>query len=176
MGITRTMLRVALASLEINLACTHALRVGDGWGTNIHWVKENADGEAAMIAAAYKVARMDFKWASIEKSEHAYDFEAYDGLLSTMEAHGIRPYWILDYGNPLYPPQHTGRNNGACDTEVCIEAFGKFAAATVAHFRGHNIIFECINEPNGMGGDNSTDIAALCLSACLLYTSDAADE
>jgi hypothetical protein len=168
-GITRTLLVVLAAWLK-SPQRAHALRVGDGWGTNIHWVKENADGEAAMIAAAYKIARMDFGWASIEKSEGNYNFEAYDGLLSTMEAHDIRPYWILDYGNPLYPPQHAGKNNGACDTEVCIEAFGKFAAATVAHFKGHNIIFECINEPNGMGGDNSTDIAALCLSAGKAFT------
>ena len=76
-------------------------RVGDGWGTNIHWTAETAEGEAAMMARAFRLARMDFHWAVIEQSRGAYNFTEYDGLLATMEAHGIRPYWILDYGNPL---------------------------------------------------------------------------
>ena len=48
------MLALMLAA-SVLPAAAYALRVGDGWGTNIHWVKENAEGEAAMIAAAYKV-------------------------------------------------------------------------------------------------------------------------
>ena len=209
-------------------------RVGDGWGTNIHWTAETAEGEAAMMARAFRLARMDFHWSVIEQSRGAYNFTEYDGLLATMEAHGIRPYWILDYGNPLYPPVASGPDCSApgsckaqcqnyfgtcsdgtyyccggvlnasnecrghhlcptndkleacacnagdtslasggstgCDTPECIEAFGKFAAATVAHFKGHRIIFECINEPNGMGHDNATTLAALCLSAGKAFT------
>ena len=173
-----------------------------------------------------------------------------------MEQAAIRPYWILDYGNPLYPPIFVGPDcttpetceaqcpgyfgncsdgtyyccggvmrtaaggercnhnrlcptnhkllacacnpppplvtadrlaggavasrgsrqqvrteaSGGCNTPECISAFGRFAKATVAHFKGHNIIFECINEPNGMGSDNATDIAALCLSAGKAFT------
>jgi len=30
-------------------------RVGDAWGTNIHWTSEPVPGEAAMLAKAYKV-------------------------------------------------------------------------------------------------------------------------
>ena len=37
--------------------------------TNIHWTKEHAQGEATMIGAAYRLARMDFHWSSIEKTE-----------------------------------------------------------------------------------------------------------
>eukprot|EP01052_Picozoa_sp_SAG31_P051979 SAG31_NODE_12604_length_930_cov_1.143201_1_plen_154_part_10 len=65
-----------------------------------------------MMAKAFKLARMDFHWSTIERVKGEYDFSAYDGLLAVMKAHGIRPYWILDYGNPLYPyvrPQ-TGAN------------------------------------------------------------------
>jgi len=182
---------------------------------------------------------MDFNWGSIEGKCGSYDFAAYDTLLATMEAHKVRPYWILDYGNPCYPPAvdpaaaackasaaackescGTGFNtcgadgvwyccaskdgdavcnghhrcgpnlfscactnndtanvlvphppvavrsgNVGCDTAECIAAFGRFAAAAVAHFKGHGIIFECLNEPNGMGGDNTTTITALCKGA-----------
>jgi len=46
---------------------------------------------------------MDFTWGAIESKCGLYDFTAYDILLSTMLAHGVRPYWILDYGNSCYP-------------------------------------------------------------------------
>lgn len=41
----------------------HRRRVGDAWGTNIHWTQERAAGEAAMLARAFKLARMDFHWS-----------------------------------------------------------------------------------------------------------------
>ena len=88
---------------------TKAVRVGDGWGTNIHWTRPpGGEAEAAMLARAFRVARMDFKWSAIEKAKGVYDFSAYDSLLGTMQTQGVRPYWILDYGNPLYPPGPTG--------------------------------------------------------------------
>ena len=86
-------------------------RVGDSWGTEIHWHKlfswnasssgtspEEAHGEAAMIARAFKLARMDLRWAAVEKRSGVYEFAGYDALLSVMQAHGLRPFWILDYG------------------------------------------------------------------------------
>ena len=79
-------------------------RVGDGWGTNIHWTHEPVPGEAAQLARAFRTVRMDFSWGSIEKTCGEFDFSDYDALLDTMTEHGLRPYWILDYGNPCYPP------------------------------------------------------------------------
>ena len=57
-----------------------------------------------------------------------------------------------------------------CDTPECIHAFGAFAAATAARFRGNGIVFECLNEPNGMGHDDAQDIALLCKSAGAAFT------
>jgi hypothetical protein len=78
-----------------------------------------------------------------------------------MTAHGVRPYWILDYANPCYP----GTVWPSCDTPACIAGYGRFAAAAAEHFKGRDIIFESVNEPNGMGMDNATDIVALCRAA-----------
>ena len=66
--------------------------------SQIHWTSAQP-GEAELLRQAYKVARMDFKWASIEKSGQcgSYDFSEYDQLLGTMKSAGVRPYWILDY-------------------------------------------------------------------------------
>lgn len=38
---------------------------------------------------------MDFTWGRIEATCGKYNFSAYDTLLTTMEAHGVQPYWIL---------------------------------------------------------------------------------
>eukprot|EP00038_Savillea_parva_P000751 m.98442 g.98442 ORF g.98442 m.98442 type:complete len:613 (-) comp10258_c0_seq1:3042-4880(-) len=253
----------ALLATVVSIVCAATIplplgdTVGAGWGTNIHWTSETRPGETAMLAKAFRVARMDFKWSEIEATCGKYDFSAYDTLLTTMEAHGVQPYWILDYGNPCYPSPDTNAcktaagckkqcgtsfqtcaadgvwyccetidgvhpcngmhncssnptlhacaclnedgidtppgsddsqrvnsvptalshasptthaktslgDNAPCNTEACISAFGRFAAAAAAHFKGHGIIFECLNEPNGMGQDNSSVITALCLGA-----------
>ena len=204
-----------------------ARRVGDDWGTNIHWTSPpGGESEIAMLSRAYRVARMDFKWSTIETSKGVYNFAACDALLKTLLSHGVRPYWILDYSNKLYPPivlpsgsncttakscqdtcpQQAGQPsrtcnttgvyyccgaqgcNGikvcpgnknlhacacdgsapgdpTCDSPTCIAAFGAFAAAAVARFKGHDIVFECLNEPNGMGHDTHATITKLCLAA-----------
>lgn len=98
-------------------------RVGDSWGTNIHWTTPpGGDAEAAMLAEAYKVARMDFHWADIETAKGVYNFSQYDALLAVMQAHGVRPYWILDYGNPLYPPAPPGPGAPNCSTPATCNA------------------------------------------------------
>lgn len=82
-----------------------------------------------------------FRWARVEQQRNIYDFSSYDTLLATMEQHGVRPYWILDYGNALYPSA-PGTPSQSCDTQACIDAYGRFAAAAAAHFSGHHIIWE----------------------------------
>lgn len=137
-------------------------RVGDSWGTNIHYTT-GAPGETALLSAAFKLARMDLGWAGIEKAGACgtYDFTAYDALLAEMEANGVRPYWILDYNDPacyISP-------GSSCSTDACIAGYGRFGAATAAHFAGHQIIFESVNEANGMGQDNAATITAMCKAA-----------
>lgn len=93
------------SALGRGVIASPAARVGDAWGTNIHWTAPpGGEAEAAMLAQAFRLARMDFSWGAIERQKGVYDFAAYDALLAVMRAHGVRPYWILDYGNPLYPP------------------------------------------------------------------------
>jgi hypothetical protein len=35
-------------------------------------------------------------------------------------------------------------------------------AAVNRYYKGHDIIFECTNKPNGMGDDTADDLAVLC--------------
>jgi len=117
--------------------------VPEAVGVNIHFTTPRP-GEMRMLASTgVRWIRMDFTWESTERQKGQYDFAAYDGLMAALEAHRIRAIFILDYGNPLYdrglaPYSEEGR-----------QAFARWAAAAVRHFRGKGILWEMWNEPNG---------------------------
>lgn len=69
------------------VAAVACARLGDSWGTNIHWT-QGQPGEAAMLSKAFKVARMDFGWQTVEAQCGVYNFTQYDGLLEAMESNG----------------------------------------------------------------------------------------
>jgi hypothetical protein len=50
----RTISGVAFAAV-IAAAASATMRVGDSWGTNIHWTTETQPGEAAMLARSFKL-------------------------------------------------------------------------------------------------------------------------
>lgn len=101
---------LSLLCLLAALAPLAAGRVGDTWGTNIHWT-QGLPGETVMLARAFKVARMDFSWSAIESTCGVYDFSAYDGLLAEMEEHGeapprpanLLPCWVALWHAPQRP-------------------------------------------------------------------------
>src|SRR3954471_6060827 len=78
------------------------LTVPSGWGVNIHF-NHPQPGEMERIAAAgFKWVRYDFYWDQNEKQPGRYDFCNYDVLMASLRRNGIRPMFILDYGNPRY--------------------------------------------------------------------------
>lgn len=117
-------------------------RIPDSVGVNIHFTGAPARDLDAMQRAGFHWARMDFDWHSIEKQKGVYDFSAYDTLVHGLNAHGMRPLFILDYGSDLY-------EQGAPRSPEARAAFARFAAAAVTHYRGQQILWEIWNEPNG---------------------------
>lgn len=116
--------------------------VPQGLGVNIHFTAPKP-GEMEMLSeAGFKWVRMDFFWANIEKEKGVYDFSAYDGLVSSLNKHHIKALFILDYGNPLYD-----KGMAPHSTEA-VNAFAKWAAASVSHFAGNGFLWEMWNEPN----------------------------
>lgn len=114
----------------------------DGLGVNIHFTHAKP-GELEMLAAGgFRFVRMDFFWAGIEQQKGVYDFSAYDHLLKDLDRLGLRAYFILDYGHPLYdgglsPYTDDGR-----------AAFCAFVKAAMQRFAGRGIVWEMWNEPN----------------------------
>ena len=74
----------------------------NGVGVNIHFTRGNAKDLDLIAAAGFKVVRMDFLWGRTERRKGEYDWSEYDELTTELERRGIRPYYILDYSNPLY--------------------------------------------------------------------------
>lgn len=116
----------------------------DGVGVNIHFTAGHGKDLDLIAAAGFRVVRMDFFWAAIEREKSQYDWSDYDALTADLERRGLRPYYILDYSNPLYEkagasPQHPDS----------VAAFARWAGAAAAHFRGRGVIWEIWNEPNG---------------------------
>jgi hypothetical protein len=124
--------------------CSPPRRRGAGaLGVNIHFI-DAREGELDMLkAGGFRVVRMDFAWEGTEKAKAVYDFTGYDRLVKSLDAHGLQPLFILDYRNPLYdeglsPYTDAGRT-----------AFANWAGAAAAHYKGHKVLWEMYNEPNG---------------------------
>jgi hypothetical protein len=92
-----------------------------------------------MKAAGFGFVRMDVMWANVER-DGRYRWRPYDALLRALEARGMGVLWILDYGHPSH--------GGAVPrTTQDIAAFGQFAEAAAAYFKGRSVQYEIWNEP-----------------------------
>ncbi len=111
-------------------------------GVNIHFL-DPKPGEMELLAnAGFRWVRMDFTWEWTERTPGVYNFSEYDRLMEALKKQNIKPLFILDYANPLYD------QGLAPHTDAGRQAFAKWAAAAVNHFRGNNILWEMWNEPN----------------------------
>lgn len=128
-----------------------------GAGVNIHFARGHTQDLDLIAAAGFKLVRMDFTWAAIERTEGQYDWSAYDELTANLEKRGLRAVYILDYSNTLYEEMVEGRNpiTGRSHRDVAsprhprsIAAFARWAGAAATHYRGRRIIWEIWNEPN----------------------------
>jgi polysaccharide biosynthesis protein PslG len=142
--------------------------IPDCLGVNIHFT-DPRPGEMEMLAAAgFKWVRMDFGWGGTERKKGEYDFSAYDRLVAKLDQFKIRAVFILDYGNPLYAdPGDQQYFTSRANTPEFREAFGKWAVATVQHFKGRGYLWEMWNEPNGgfwKSPDKTGDYIALAKS------------
>jgi polysaccharide biosynthesis protein PslG len=108
-------------------------------GVNVHRLRGNASLDFAR-QAGFRFARVDLLWERVERGG-AYRFQAYDALMSALEARGMGALLILDYGHP----DHGG---GVPRTAGDIAAFGRFAGAAATRFKGRDVRYEIWNEPD----------------------------
>lgn len=145
-----------------------------GFGVNIHFT-DPQPGEMKMLAeSGVRWVRMDFKWDLTEPARGNYDFAPYDQLMSALAPYGIRPLFILDYGNPLYDDGAPPR------TEAGRQAFARWAVAAARHYAGRGVIWETYNEPNHQlfwkPRPNVSEYAALALTVARAFRTAVPEE
>jgi hypothetical protein len=128
-----------------------------GVGVNIHFTRGHQPDLDMIAAAGFRVVRMDFGWAGIERKKGEYDWAAYDELTGNLEKRGIQPYYILDYSNPLYEEAVVSKNaiTGKEQKDLAspqrpesLATFARWAATAAKRYAGRRIIWEIWNEPN----------------------------
>lgn len=116
--------------------------VSDCLGVNIHFVGPEHKQIEQIAGAGFRYIRMDYIWNHVEKQKGVYDFKPYDELLDALDRKGIRPLFILCYGNVSYD------EGNAPHTDTGRVAFVKYAKAAAERFKGRGILWEIWNEPN----------------------------
>lgn len=126
-------------------------------GVNIHFVAGHEKELDLIAAAGFKFIRTDLSWQGIERTKGEYNWTAFDELTNNLEKRGLRAIYILDYSNSLYEETVVSKNpltgkeqksTASPQHPESIDAFARWAAATVGHFKDRRIVWEIWNEPN----------------------------
>jgi hypothetical protein len=142
-GVLFYLMAVSFGSRVLAAPFPTELKVPDTVGVNIHFVTAQPGEMEMLTAAGFRWVRMDCDWAEIEKTKGHYDFSAFDKLVPLCESNHVRLMAIFDYASPFYD------GNVSPHTDEGIAAFVNWSVATVKHFKGHHILWEMYNEPNG---------------------------
>jgi hypothetical protein len=103
-------------------------------------VRDGSDAFTAMNAIGIKSVRFDVPWKQVEVKAGQYQIPDWvEATVAAAQAANMLPLAILDYGNPLY-------GNDKPKTPEAIEAFSRYAAFVVKHFKGRINHFELWNE------------------------------
>lgn len=142
-------------------AATQALNlptpsIANSPGISIHFTRGNTTDLDMMAAAGIKTVRTDFVWRDIETQKGVYNWAAYDELVNNLVRRGMRPYFILDYSNPLYEDVHILSQNGvpyaayidSPNSPDSMAAFAAWAKVAAIRYQSKNVIWEIWNEPN----------------------------
>lgn len=114
---------------------------GQGWGVNLGFGALKPEELDLMEGGDVAWVRRDLFWNEVETVKGQYRWDAWDTLLSQIEPRGIRPVFILCYGNDLYQA-------GAPTTPEARGAFVRYVMAAMERYQGHGVVWEMWNEPN----------------------------
>ena len=100
-----------------------------------------------------KWARLQTGWARCETEKGKYDFSWLDETVDNLIKIGIRPWFNLGYGNPLYTPKADATAVGWVPVfdEEAMKAWLAYTARLADHFKDRVKHWEIWNEPNIKG-------------------------
>ncbi len=115
--------------------------VPDGLGVCAHYNDLTPDQTSEMYRAGLRWVRTDLPWSEVERRKGVLDFSHYDPIARNIHDSGMRPLFILDYGNQLYG-EPTPRSPES------IAGFVHYAVEAVRHFATYDAMWEIWNEPD----------------------------
>ena len=99
-----------------------------------------------------KHARCQTGWNRCEKEKGVYDFRWLDDVVDQLLIRGVKPWFNVGFGNPLYMKNASSPTAVGCVPllygEEALEAWKNYVAALAAHFRGRVTEYEIWNEPD----------------------------
>lgn len=123
-------------------------------GINAHLANQSSEYVDTAInkmkSLGMEIVRFDASWKFVEVKKGEYSIpEKWDQLINKLNHNGIEPLIILDYGNKYY-------NNGdkpISDSDR--DAFKRYVAFLVNHFKGKVKYYQIWNEWNGKVGNTT---------------------
>lgn len=99
-----------------------------------------------------KYARVQTGWAKCETSKGVIDFSWLDDIVDNLISRGVRPWFNVGFGNPLYMDDVPEANKTAVGCvplyygDECIAAWVRFVRALAEHFKDRVTHYEIWNE------------------------------
>ena len=104
-----------------------------------------------LAKSGVKHARCQTGWAKCEKTKGIYDFKWLDSIVDELLLHGIRPWFNVGFGNPLYMPDVPNETAVGCVPlyygEEALLAWENYVKALTLHFKDRISYYEIWNEP-----------------------------
>jgi hypothetical protein len=127
--------------------------IGERIGIAVH--HPLVDDWPRIRALGLRLVRMDLTWQGTETSAGSYNFSPYLRIAETVHRAGLRPMFVLAYGNSLYSPLETVQRYSkrfvvaaAPAIPTAVEAYGRWAQAATTAFAPYDPIYEIWNEPD----------------------------
>ncbi len=131
--------------------------VGTGYGVQVKEARTSDDELAKIKAAGLSYVRFVIPWAEVEKGEGHFVWGYFDRFVERLRAHGLKAVIVIGGGHPRYTEtipapkdniDHTDTYLAAPATPEAVAKFATYAAQTVSHFAGDDIVWEIWNEPD----------------------------
>lgn len=106
----------------------------------------------ALAKTGVKYARCQTGWARCEKTKGVYDFEWLDTVVNELLARGVKPWFNVGYGNPVYMQNLPNPTGVGCVPiyygNEALNAWLAYVKALATHFCGRVTEYEIWNEPD----------------------------
>ncbi|MEY2569999.1 MAG: polysaccharide biosynthesis protein PslG, partial [Acidimicrobiaceae bacterium] len=159
----------ALSAAKASTTGTFGDSTGYSPGGGFVWestADRNADLDS-VVSSGGSWIRIDLSWSQVEGTKGTYGWSPFDNAVNAATARGIRVLLILDYA-PTWATGCSGTDK-CMPTTANVPAYGAFAGAAAAHFRGRAAAYEIWNEPNVKWASGTPDPAGYAAIARAAY-------